>query len=186
MMNTIWGYAVVLVALTCAFGSGASQSYKWFRPRGYDSLQHLPFGRGPDPFDGALHLTQVQAESDLCEGLNDVLTVTLTAPIVGDISPEQFSALYCYIVGQDPYRWPPRHCETIVPKCAHLQLQDSPNERRTLLLFGQFVKFEGHLATHALVQTDMKHVTFLIDGRQQDVYGEYAAGEGFIRSVLCV
>lgn len=186
MNRFIWGSVVFLrvAALACLSG----QPYTLFRPQGYDHLQRLEFGRGPDPLHSALHLTQVQAQSDLCEGLNDVVALTLPAPIVGDISPETFILGYCPIVEDDVDRriWPPNpdECEYRMPTCARLQLEDSPNERRTLLLFGQFVKFEGNIATHSVIQDVLQKVTFLVDGKQRDVYGQYTSGQGFGRSAV--
>lgn len=168
--------------------SAAVQPYSVFRPTGYSSLARLDFGRGPSPYDVDWHLTQVRIDSDYCQGLNDVLTVTLPAPIVGDVSPEDFSVRVCRV--SDNTHGPEHQdvqqvqahevaledCEVIVPSCARLQLEEEPRERRTVLLFGQFAQIDNDTVIYAPSIDFLKSITFLVDGNRTEVYDEFESG----------
>jgi len=181
------------VCLLVALASlAAAQNYTLFRPDGYSSLTAFDTGRGPSPLDMVYHLTRARVESDSCEGLNDVLAVTLAAPVVGEIAPADFSMLVCplsgpssqYANGGRIWRSAYEGCEFVTPTCARLQLEGEPAERRTVLLFGQFVQFEGEIATYAINSVTVYSMRFLVDGKQTEVYGDYTPGQGFGRCVL--
>lgn len=165
--------------LTSALASIATaRKYVVTRPESYKNLPSFDGWRGPDPYDVSLHLTGVRVQSDLCAGLNDVLAVTLAAPIVGDISPADFSVEVCpwassVIYDDDEGTMDQDRCETITPACARLQLEDEPSERRTVLLFGQFVESQDETAVHAVIFARVYLHSALVDGNQTELYGAY-------------
>lgn len=185
---------LICVGVFATVSAVAGQPFTVFRPQGYGDAIPFGEGRGPDPLNMEFHLTQVEATlgADVCAGQHDVLAVTMPSPVVGDIKPTQFSVLVCPLeldndedYGGVSY-WPPNfdQCETVVPACARLQLADEPQERRTLLLFGQFVQFEDQVAVWALADFTIDEVTFLIDGEQVSEYGSYTSGQGIGACVL--
>lgn len=76
------------VAASALAAARQASIYTEFRPAGYDSLVPLGFGRGPRLSNYIVQLTHVRLASDMCEGLNDVIAVTSTAPIAGVIPPD--------------------------------------------------------------------------------------------------
>lgn len=176
--------ALAAAGLELAHAAQYAWAYSVFRPVGYDLLVPLEFGRGPDPMYFDLHLTHVRQESDSCKGLNDVLAVTLTAPVVGDISPTDFHVTVCPVIEYeedydgDGRRWPEgttytASCDHVVPACARLQVEDDPRERRTVLLFGQFAELRHMKPIYAPETFYFRSLSFLIDGNQTERYGPY-------------
>lgn len=162
---------VLLLFAVTVFG----QQYEVFRPEGFSSLQSLEFGAGPDPAHIVFHLTHVKVESDSCEGLNDILAVTFAAPIVGEVSLQDVTVISCQIEQAEDRAnsWKINHnsCEEVTPTCASYLLEDDSSERRTILLFGKFVKVNGDSATATITGITLSSITVLVDGNQTDVYG---------------
>lgn len=163
-----------------------SGQYTVFRPSGLSSLRLLDVGQGPDPLEWALHLTQVRVDSDPCAGLNDVLAVTFAAPVVGGISRLDWLVNVCPVEVFDSEGnntlWRPieRLCERVVPTCAGYQTEGDGSERRTILLHGQFVQFEGNVATYMPTLIFVESISFLIAGHQTNP--DVALGEDVVAS----
>lgn len=71
----------------------------------------------------------------LCEGTNDLLPVTFTAPVEGQPSPEQFEVTIATLDG--------RTVSKVQPKCATLAPANEPDELQTVLLLGSFYDSEA-------------------------------------------
>ena len=158
-----------------------------FKPPGYRDLVPLEHGRGPDPADAVLHLAQLATKtSPICSGVNDVLTVTFPAPIVGTITPEDFTVLACPLplnADEELKRTeaPPGstftavqltpECQSTHPTCVSFQLGDESNEHRAVLLYGSFANFTGQRLSSGLGAVRVTSVSVLIDGIQARPYG---------------
>lgn len=176
----------------------SGQQYTVFRPPGESESIALRAGSGPDPLNTVLHLTHVGVESDLCIGIVDILAVTLPAPIVGEFIEPDVRVEACLFEERqyDEYddssyadiQSSPVRCGESIPTCARLQLQDDPNERRTILLFNQFASFEGNSSEIFVNKIRFRSLTFLLDGNQTAVYGDnveaYSSGQELILCAL--
>lgn len=159
--------------------SAGSQKFTVFRPQGYNKRVNFGEGRGPDPVHVTLHLVEAGVDSDLCSGSNDVLAVTLSAPIVGNVSEEDLYVNVCSVIDWDTVGRGTALsvCNLVKPACANLlSVEDETAEQRTVLIYGRFSYIEGEETKFIPEDLFLKRVTFLVDGRQVEVYGDRQSG----------
>eukprot|EP00892_Ulva_mutabilis_P003075 jgi/Ulvmu1/12769/UM096_0011.1 len=102
----------------------------------------------------------VGAQVPLCNGTNDLLPVTFTFPLAGMPTPEDFE-ITIGTLG--------RNVSSVVqPTCATLAPAAEPNERRTVLLLGEFTPGEG---LGPITVTVVGNLSLLVNGTEESVMG---------------
>lgn len=174
------GFGLCLVSVLA--GQQSSECSQTFRPLGYNELYPISSGRGSPPYISRLHLTELDVTTPLCEGAHDVVAVTMYAPVVGNISTDDFNVTVCPIsawsqidngddyVGQT---WSGVGCEEHRPQCAHiLAADDQPDEQRTVLLFGEFYQLDADGEVEYVPRgVDIDSITVVVDGMRPLLYG---------------
>lgn len=130
------------VAASLAF----AQQHDAFTQLDYSLYVSTNHGKVPTPWHIVPHLAQVNATLSFCNGTNDLIAVTFIAPIVDEVSPDMFSVHLCRLPPDDNWDVFPERgtcVHNVNVKCATLSPADEANERRTVLLAGQFTK--GHM-----------------------------------------